>query len=87
MLYNPLYLVKTYQQVDEKKNDLFINIFKRIYDKQGIFGLYRGLVVSWNRDIFPSGIYFFIYNYLKDKNNKEVLLFFYGGISGIIFII
>lgn len=46
------------------------NCMKHIYNHEGIYGLYRGLVPMIWRDILPYGIYSVVYDWMYEMGNK-----------------
>ncbi len=83
----PCELIKCRQQLNDKKYVSMKEIASYVYKSEGIRGLYRGLVVSFHRDFFSFGGYFFIYykmkDYWKEKGTlSDFKLMLAGGLSG-----
>jgi solute carrier family 25 carnitine/acylcarnitine transporter 20/29 len=96
----PFELIKCIQQLDQSnnnrinnnnisnKNNSFINLAIKIYKEKGLFGLYRGYWVMFNRDVISYGCYFYFYYIIRDyyeEQNKldNMKILFAGGIGGI----
>ena len=84
----PLELIKCNQQINfqgkTKKENRFFQKAQHIYRKQGAFGFFRGSIVTINRDVFSTGLYFSIFYTFKDYYKKKNFEFnsFQKGISG-----
>jgi len=71
----------------EEKYVTLKDTYKKIVSTRGILGLYRGFWVTFNRDIFSYGLYFFTFFALKDsfeENNKlnSFNIMLAGGLAG-----
>ncbi len=85
----PAELVKIRMQADNEKFNSMFKMGVEIYNKTGVYGLYRGFCVSMNRDVLSYGTYFFTYYNLKDYweernslNNFKLVCA--GGIAGML---
>lgn len=63
-------------------------IGREIYASQGLLGLYRGFWVTFNRDCFSYGLYFWVFYKLKDffkarGTLNDFKLMFAGGLAGV----
>ncbi len=88
-IYTPLELLKIRIQADKTKFNSFFQMTKQIYQCEGVKGLYKGYVVTVNRDFYSYGAYFYIYYGLKEHwENKNSLtnfkMFIAGGLAGVI---
>jgi hypothetical protein len=85
----PAELIKCRQQLNTQRFISVKEIFVDIFKKEGFFGLYRGFWVTWNRDVFVYGLYFYMYYSIKDKmvENNSVTnfkLMLLGGMTGVV---
>ena len=72
------------------KEDKFVSLRDLLKDnikKRGILGLYKGFLVTFNRDVFSYGLYFLSFyahrDYLKENNiYNSSRIMIAGGISG-----
>lgn len=85
----PFELVKCRQQLFREQFLSSKQVIKEIIKTDGIIGFYRGFAVSFNRDVFSFGLYFYVYYKLKDYweqkgnlNNLRLLLA--GGLTGVL---
>lgn len=90
----PLEMIKCNQQINfqgkTKKENRFIMKTKHIYRKGGLYCFYKGCWSTINRDVISTGLYFFIYYYIKDYYRRKKYNFnsvqkaFAGGFSGLV---
>lgn len=85
----PAELVKCRQQMNVERYLSIKEVSLNIIRKEGILGFYRGFVVSFHRDVFSGGLYFYIYYKLKDYwaekgSLTQFKLMFAGGVSGVV---
>jgi solute carrier family 25 (mitochondrial carnitine/acylcarnitine transporter), member 20/29 len=85
----PCELVKCRQQLFREKFLSSKQVIQDIIKSDGLRGLYRGFAVSFNRDVFSFGSYFYVYYKLKDDwqekgslNNFKLM--FAGGLTGVL---
>lgn len=75
----PLELIKCNQQVNfqgkTKKENRFLKKTQHIYRKTGLMGFYKGSCVTFNRDVFSTGLYFLIYYAFKDYWKRKYFEF------------
>lgn len=89
----PTELVKCIQQLEYKQHLKASVVLKDILKVKGLFGIFRGYWVTFNRDVTGFGLYFYCYYALRDYGEKlkilnTIYLIMIGGIAGIdIFII
>ena len=83
----PLELLKCQQQMIEEKFVPLSSLCKNIIRTKGIFGLYKGYIVTLNRDLLSMGIYFWFFFAAKDWleergkwNHFNIMIT--GGIAG-----
>ncbi|GAB4842181.1 Mitochondrial arginine transporter bac2 [Ancistrocladus abbreviatus] len=73
LLLTPVELIKIRLQLQQKthfRNDSEtgpINVAKNIYRTEGIRGLYRGLAITVLRDAPAHGLYFWTYEYMRER--------------------
>lgn len=88
----PVELVKIRLQVMSGPSIGPITMAKEIFNKEGIRGIYRGLSVTVLRDAPAHGVYFWTYEYTRErfhpgcrKSGEESLstMLFSGGLAGI----
>ncbi len=67
-------------------NDVFYRKAYSIIKSNGMLTLYRGYWATFNRDVFPLGLYFFVYHTIKDYYIKTIGKFesFSVGLAGAI---
>ena len=80
-------MIKCRQQLHVEKFQSISEVMKNIYKTEGIKGFYRGLIISFHRDVYSFGVYFFVYHKLKDYWQEKLILTDFklmiaGGISG-----
>ncbi len=83
----PTELLKIQMQNTRHKFASMSHLSREIYNKEGIKGFYRGYWVTFNRDCYTFGIYFYTYfqliEYLESKNSLTTLKqFIIGGFAG-----
>ena len=66
-----------------------MEIFYDIYKSKGLTGFYKGFWVTFNRDFYSCGLYFYIYfkikDYYEEQNSLTSLkLLMAGGLSGVL---
>lgn len=88
-IYTPIELLKIRIQANKKKFSSYSEVTKNLVKKEGINALYKGFVVTVNRDVYSYGVYFYVYFAMKEhwesRNNLNNLkLFFAGGLAGIL---
>jgi hypothetical protein len=75
----PLELIKCNQQINykgkTKKENRFFKKAQHIWRVHRYHGMYKGLCVTFNRDVFSYGLYFLIYYGLKDYYKKKGIQF------------
>jgi hypothetical protein len=67
-------------------------VLKDIIRAKGLFGIFRGYWITFNRDVTGYGLYFFSYYAMRDygemhKMLNSIFLLTIGGISGSEYII
>jgi hypothetical protein len=85
----PIELVKIRLQAERSKFDSFVDVTRKVVNKNGFLGLYKGFCVTLNRDLITSGLYVYVYFRLKDyymENNltNHFNLFCAGGLAGML---
>lgn len=93
LLLCPVELLKIRLQLTSGPNIGPVTMAKDIFKKEGIRGIYRGLSVTVLRDAPSHGVYFWTYEYMRErfhpgcrKSGEESLstMLFSGGLAGIL---
>lgn len=68
---HPLNLIKTRYESDMYHYKGVFSAFRSIFEKEGVYGLYKGLTATLIRDLTYSGIYFTLYTKIKRISTEK----------------